>query len=88
MSDLSSGAPKEEPPTEINQQAPVDGTSEIEIAAAPEACFTLPASATCTCRPGATSSSRAQSAPLIISRHTVTSSPSGATRRYLIKSGQ
>ncbi len=37
MSDLTSGAPKKEPPTEINQQAPVVGASEIEIAAAPEA---------------------------------------------------
>ena len=37
MSDLTSGAPNEEPPTGINQQAPVVGASEIEIAAAPEA---------------------------------------------------
>jgi uncharacterized protein YndB with AHSA1/START domain len=37
MSDLTPGAPKEEPPTGINQEAPVVGASEIEIAASPEA---------------------------------------------------
>jgi uncharacterized protein YndB with AHSA1/START domain len=37
MSDLTSGAPKGDPPTGINRQAPVVGASEIEIDAAPEA---------------------------------------------------
>jgi hypothetical protein len=37
MSDLTSGAPKEEPPTGINDQAPLVGASEIEIAADAEA---------------------------------------------------
>jgi len=43
--------------------------------------FTLRASATSTCQPQATSSSRTQSAPLIISRHAFTSSPSSKTSR-------
>jgi hypothetical protein len=37
MTDLTSGAPNGDPPTGINQQAPVVGASEIEIDAAPEA---------------------------------------------------
>jgi hypothetical protein len=37
VSDLNSGALKEKAPTGINEQAPVVGASEIEIAAAPEA---------------------------------------------------
>jgi uncharacterized protein YndB with AHSA1/START domain len=37
MSDLTTGAPNEQLPTGIDQQAPVVGVSEIEIAASPEA---------------------------------------------------
>jgi uncharacterized protein YndB with AHSA1/START domain len=37
MSDVTSGAPKGEPPAGINEQAPVVGASEIEIDAGPEA---------------------------------------------------
>ena len=43
--------------------------------------FTLRASATSTCQPQATSSSRTQSAPLIISTQAFTSSPSSKTSR-------
>jgi uncharacterized protein YndB with AHSA1/START domain len=41
MSDFTSGARKEEPPTGINEQAPVVGASEIEIAASPEAVWAV-----------------------------------------------
>jgi uncharacterized protein YndB with AHSA1/START domain len=37
MSDLTSGAQNDEPPTGINEQAPVVGAGEIEIDAPPEA---------------------------------------------------
>jgi hypothetical protein len=51
------------------------------LAASGATVFTLRASATSTRQPQATSSSRTQSAPLIISRHAFTSSPSSRTSR-------